>query len=149
MQLMAIRWLCAGNFAIYNHLAKLVGSNAALSSFSATRPWLATKKPGRKPGFFDALSCGATSTLPVAVAVVACWVFLFILVASYQATAYYAGASADEGTLTAAYQATQYCTASTANSRSFCLAAPAFGFVLSLSYRAGQHKERQQKCENF
>lgn len=83
MQVMAMRWLCAGNFAIYNHLAKLDGPNAALSSFSATQPWLATKKPGRKPGFSDALRCKATSSLLVAVAVVANRVFLFVLLAAY------------------------------------------------------------------
>jgi len=144
-----MRWLCAGNFAIYNHLAKLAGPNAALSSFNATRPWLATKKPGRRPGFFRGLGYDAANILAVAVTVVAGRVFLFILVAPYQATAYYTGTGADEGTLTAAYQATQYCAASPANRRAFCLTAPAFGFILRLGYRAGKQEECQQKCENF
>jgi len=65
---------------------------------------------------------------------VASGVFLFILIAAHQATTYYAGTGANEGTFATTKQATYNGATSTTHGSTFSLAAPTFRLVLSLGY---------------
>jgi hypothetical protein len=81
--------------------------------------------------------------------VVAGRVFFLILVAAYEATAYYPGASANEGAFTPTEQTAYYGATGTTHGRAFGFAAPALGLILGLGYRASQQKEGQQKRKDF
>jgi hypothetical protein len=85
----------------------------------------------------------------VTVAAVAGRVFLLVLVTAYEATTYYTGASANQGTFAAAYKAPEYGTTGTAYGRTFGFAAPALGLILSLGYCASQQEKGQQESEDF
>jgi len=71
-----------------------------------------------------------------------------VLLTAYQATAYYASAGANESTLAATQQASYHGATSTTYGGALSLAAPALRLVLRLGYRASQHENGQQKCEN-